>query len=326
MISNSLENLVKKMKIYVEKGQKGLSIEKMAEEKEIFLHFEPACLKPLKKIDVSDAQFFAVDCSTRTLKRAHNWGIYLFRATYATVKKREVQWGYKETLEPIFGSLRARQQIMREIRMELESMVALSKLDTLKENDYLFLDGASYFGKKKGFHVSLYEKCREKGIILLAVSKQSPVLRDEKGRDFQAVLLDKAKYPLWVYYPVLKANTKEHLYGDVSVAKLYETSPRAFRIDLMSYLAENEVTELLAPLTAIAQDPRCVGYPVALWLAHDFSKIAEEKLFYYHDLIEKTLGEAGLRDELHREELSCSFADELHGFKYPFQMEWIEYA
>lgn len=326
IISDSLNNLVKKLKTYLEKGQKALSIERVAEEKDIFLPFEPDCLKPLKKMDAYNAEFFAVDCSTRTLKRAHNWGIYIFRAAYAAVKNREVKWGHKENLEVIFGNFRTRQQLVREIRMELESILALSQLNTLERGDYLFLDGASYFGKKKGFRVALYEKCREKGIILLAVSKQSPILRDERGRDFQAMLLDKAKYPLWVYYPVLKAHTKEHLYGDVSVAKLCEGSPRTFRIDIMGYLTENDVAELLAPLTAITQDPRCVGYPVALWLAHDFSKIAEEKLLYYYDLIEKTLSETGLREELHREELSCSFADELHGLKYPFQTEWVEYV
>lgn len=326
-MSSCLRDIAEKMRIYVEKGQKGFTdTEDATEEKEKFITFNPARIKPLSKVTEWPAQFFAVDCSTRTLKRAYNWGIYLFRVIFVSVKGRDVQWGHWELIQPFFGSFKARQIVQRKIRFELESKVALSKLHNVERGDYLLFDGASYFGGEAGFQVSLYEKCREKGICFLAVSKQSPILRDEKGRDFQAKVLGNTTYPTWVYHPVLLANIKEHLYGDVSIAKLCATSPRAFRIDVMKYLTEGDVTELLTPLTAISEDPRCAGYPVALWLAHDLSKMAEEKLLYYHDLVEDYLAEADLLKELRREEQSCSFADELHGVKYPFHKELIEYG
>lgn len=47
-------------------------------------------LKPLRKLDRTDEKFVAVDCSTRTLRRANNWGIYLLRTTYTLIEGRKV--------------------------------------------------------------------------------------------------------------------------------------------------------------------------------------------------------------------------------------------
>jgi hypothetical protein len=91
----------------------------------------------------------------------------------------------------------------------------------------------------------------------------------------------------------------------------------------MEYLTCIEIDELLSPLTAVAEDPRCLGYPVPLWLAHDFSAPADAKLLQYLDRIEKTLAETGILTEIRNEELSCSFADELHGVRYPFNREMV---
>ncbi len=93
----------------------------------------------------------------------------------------------------------------------------------------------------------------------------------------------------------------------------------------MGYLLREggAVEELLSPLTSVSEDPRCLGYPVALWLAHDFSAPSDSKLLHYYDLIEETLGSVGLLDVLHMEELSCSFTDEIHGVKHPFEWERI---
>jgi hypothetical protein len=92
----------------------------------------------------------------------------------------------------------------------------------------------------------------------------------------------------------------------------------------MEYLSNYEITELLSPLTFISEDPRCLGYPVTLWLAHDFSAPSDSKLLHYHDLVEETLASAGLLDVLRMEEFSCNFPDELHGVKHPFEWELID--
>jgi len=79
---------------------------------------------------------------------------------------------------------------------------------------------------------------------------------------------------------------------------------------------------VVSPLTAIAEDPRCLGYPISLWLAHEFSAPSNSMLLSYHDQVEERLSKAGLLETLRMEELTCSFADELHGTKYAFQWEW----
>jgi hypothetical protein len=77
---------------------------------------------------------------------------------------------------------------------------------------YLLLDGGGYFGGERKFRVSLYDKCEKKGINLLAISKNSPSLHDEKGRDLVATTYMMAPYDVWVYYPVRKADKDRSLY------------------------------------------------------------------------------------------------------------------
>ena len=110
----------------------------------------------------------------------------------------------------------------------------------------------------------------------------------------------------------------EHLYGDVSLVKLCGDSKHIFRCDIMESLTSSNVSELLSPLTSLSEDPRCLGYPVTLWLAHEFSGASNSKILQYYDLIEKELSTEGILEALRVEELSCSFADKIHGITNPF--------
>ena len=321
-----IRDIVDALRKYVEKGWSPVSIQ-LREEPKLLETPSKEKIKPLRRTEAKDIKFLAVDCSTRTLKRAHNWGIYIFRVSYALVQNRNVEWGHKEKLQFVPGDYLTRGRLLKRLRLEFESGMAIEKLDALSEDDYLLLDGASYFGEKKGFHILLYGKCQEKNVKLLAISKQSPILHDSRGRDLAATVYEMAEHPAWIYHPVKRANKKEHLYGDVSLIKLCAESPRVFRCDIMDYLLEKyEPSEIVAPLTSISEDPRCLGYPIALWLAHDFSGISNSKLLYYHGQLEKILKETGIFERVRREELSCNFPDELHGLKYPFEKELIEYV
>jgi len=321
-----IRDIVDALRKYVEKGWSPVSIQ-LREEPKLLETPSKEKIKPLRRTEAKDIKFLAVDCSTRTLKRAHNWGIYIFRVSYALVQNRNVEWGHKEKLQFVPGDYLTRGRLLKRLRLEFESGMAIEKLDALSEDDYLLLDGASYFGEKKGFHILLYGKCQEKNVKLLAISKQSPILHDSRGRDLAATVYEMAEHPAWIYHPVKRANKKEHLYGDVCLIKLCAESPRVFRCDIMDYLLEKyEPSEIVAPLTSISEDPRCLGYPIALWLAHDFSGISNSKLLYYHGQLEKILKETGIFERVRREELSCNFPDELHGLKYPFEKELIEYV
>jgi hypothetical protein len=324
-ITTDLRLMKERLKEYVEKGR-AISFCDVKEEPVIAIKPEKSRIRPLKKMSFCDVHFIAVDCSTRTLRRANNWGIYLLRASYAKVKGRSVDWNFEERMFTLLGEAYVRRRLLQDARLELESEMALKLMADADEHTYLLLDGASYFGGERKFRASLYEKCEKDEIKLLTISKQSPTLRDEKGRDFAAAAYTLAEGSTWVYHPVIKANMHEHLYGDVSLVKLSEESPRVFRCDIMDYLSNQPVDNLLSPLMTIAEDPRCIGYPIVLWLAHDFSAPSESQLLNYYDLTERKLKDAGVLDTLRREELSCNFTDELHGNRYAFNREWIDYT
>jgi len=337
-IKQDLVKMKKKLIEYINKGRVA-EFHGLGEESAMAVKPDKSKIKPLTKLKNYGGTFLAVDCSTRTLKRANNWGIYLMRVAYASVEGRNVVWGYEESIASTVGDRQARSNFLMDQRLQLESEMVLKilheesedsvsisnkTLSGLSEGDYILLDGASFFGGKRGFYTLLYEEALRKKVTLLAVSKQSPMLHDEKGRDFMAATSMLAHYPTWVYHPIREANKDKHLYGDVSLVKLCQDSLRTFRCDIMEYLTNREVSELLSPLTVISEDPRCLGYPVALWLAHDFSSPSDSMLLHYHDQIEETLVDGGLLDVLRLEELSCNFPDELHGVKHPFRWEWIE--
>jgi hypothetical protein len=339
IIEADFTDMEKKLQCYADKGRVAGGAE-VIEEPMISVRADASLIKSLKKIGAHGGSFTAVDCSTRTLKRANNWGVYLMRPAYAIVKKRAVDWDFEERICTAVGDAHSRSNYLKDIRIELESQMALKLLHnkddlyydhangrsyydhTNGRSNYLLLDGGGYFGGERKFRVSLYEKCEKEGISLLAISKNSPSLHDEKGRDFIATVQNMARYDLWVYHPVRKADKDRSLYGDIAVVKLCAESSHVFRCDVMDYLTRQDICELLSPLTSVSEDPRCIGYPISLYLAHEFSGPSDSMLLSYYDQIEEKLGAAGLLETLRREELSCSFADEIHGVKHAFNWEW----
>jgi len=326
-----LADMERRLKFYVDKGRVAGSAE-VRKEPLISIKPDASLIKPLKKVTTYNGSVVAVDCSTRTLKRANNWGVYLMRASYATVKGRQVDWSYIERLCTVVGDAHVRRSFLQDFRIELESQVALNVLHKAVSDSYhvhgdvrsmyLLLDGGGYFGGERKFRVSLYDECEKRGINLLAISKNSPSLHDEGGRDLVATTYMMAPSDVWVYYPVRKADKDQSLYGDIAIVKLCADSSHVFRCDVMGYLTQQDVVDLLSPLTAVSEDPRCLGYPISLYLAHDFSGPSDSMLLSYHDRIEEKLGDAGLLEVLRREEGSCSFADEIHGVKHAFEWEW----
>ncbi len=329
-IDSDFSEMEKKLKVYIDKGRVAAANE-TNEAPIINTKPDPSRMKPLKRFNAFDGCFMAVDCSTRTLKRANNWGIYLMRPSYATVKKRVVDWGYRERLCTVVGDAHTRSNFLTDIRIELESQMALELLDKQMtqyyehkdpRSNYLMLDGGAYFGGERKFRVSLYDQCEKEDLSLLALCKNSPSLHDDKGRDFMAAVNILASHDLWVYHPVRKADKDKALYGDISVVKLCSEGLHVFRCDIMDYLSNVEASELLSPLTCISEDPRCLGYPIPLFLAHEFSTPSDSMLLSYVDQIEQKLRDAGLLDVLRQEELTCSFADEVHGVKHAFEWEY----
>ena len=330
-IEVDLNDMEMKLKYYVDKGRVTGSTE-IIKEPMISVKPNVSLIKPLKKNTTYIGSFVAVDCSTRTLKRANNWGVYLMRASSATVRNRQIYWNYSERVCTVVGDAHVRKSYLQDFRIELESQIALSVLNQAVSNSYfvhddvrsmyLLLDGGGYFGGERKFRVTLYDECKRRGIKLLSISKNSPSMHDEKGRDLVATTYMLSPYDVWVYYPVRKADKDRSLYGDIAIVKLCSESSHVFRCDIMDYLTQKDIIELVSPLTVVSEDPRCLGYPISLYLAHEFSAPSNSMLFSYHDQIEEKLRATGLLENLRREEGSCSFADEIHGVKHAFEWEW----
>ena len=330
-VDADLVQMEMKLRCYVDKGRVAGGAE-LREDPLVAVKPDASLIKPLKRMNSFSGSFMAVDCSTRTLKRANNWGIYLMRVSCATVRGRDVDWNYSERVCTVVGDSHVRRSFLQDFRIELESQMALKFLKDATfqpyyvhgdaRSMYLLLDGGGYFGGERKFRVSLYEECEKKGLPLLAISKNSPSLHDEKGRDLVATTYSLSPYDIWVYYPVRKADKDRSLYGDIAIVKLCADSSHVFRCDIMDYLTNQDINALLSPLTSESEDPRCIGYPISLWLAHEFSAPSDSMLLYYHDQIEDALKNAGLLETLRREERCSSFADEIHGVKHAFEWEW----
>lgn len=330
-IQLDFSEMEQKLQFYIDNGRMADG-SPVKEEPLIAVKPDASLVRPLDKVTTYMGSFIAVDCSTRTLKRANNWGVYLMRASCASVKERAVDWSYKERICTVVGDSHVRRNYLQDYRTEIESQLALSKLnEALSEPShvhgdvrsmYLLLDGGGYFGGERRFRVSLYDECEKAGARLLAISKNSPSMHDDKGRDLMAATTYiTASYPLWTYYPVRKADKDRSLYADIAIVKLCADSPYIFRCDIMDYLAEQDIGDLLSPLTCVSEDPRCVGYPISLYLAHEFSAPSDSMLLSYLDQVEVKLNEAGLLDALQREERSCSFSDQIHGARHAFERE-----
>src|SRR3990170_6663343 len=333
-VEMDFSNMEAKLRCYVDKGRVASGAE-IREEPMVNVKPDAFLIKPLQRTTDFSGSFMAVDCSTRTLKRANNWGIYLMRPSYVVVKNRVVDWGFKERVCTVVGDAYTRSNFLTDVRIELESQMALELLRnengisyyeyTDPRSNYLLLDGGGYFGGERKFRVSLYERCEKIGLTLLAICKNSPSLHDDKGRDFVATASALSPLDIWVYHPVRKADKDKSLYGDIAVVKLCKESNYVFRCDVMDYLNTSDIPELVSPLTSVSEDPRCLGYPIPLFLAHEFSAPSDSMLLSYHDMVEERLENVNLLENLRREERCCSFADELHGTKHAFQRErWNE--
>ena len=71
------------------------------------------------------------------MKRANNWGIYLFRTAYALVRRRDVHWDYEERVHTVVGDAYVRRKILQDVRLNLESEIALRLVRDADESNYL---------------------------------------------------------------------------------------------------------------------------------------------------------------------------------------------
>lgn len=315
-IDNDIKKVVSNLKHYVDHGRVMTTAEGRYEP--LIIEQVESKFKNLHKTDLKD--FLAIDCSTYRLRGASNWGVYLHRVAWVSVKNnREIDSLHEDRMTTAIGDSFDRRRKNRVDRFNFESKMALKIIKGC--SGHLLLDGGSYFGggeedfgKGRRYNKDLYYDCEKLNISLLTISKQSPTLHDIRGRDYLAKLAYNC--PLqkcWVYHPVRKSNFHENLYGDIAAVKLCVDSPLVFRCDVMKYLAESKMIEdVLSPLVAVSNDCRCLGYPVPLYLAHKRTKIIEPKYFLYKYRVKDLSEKEGIEDILSLEEQISGFSDKLH--------------
>jgi hypothetical protein len=138
------------LKCYVDKGRVAGASE-VREAPMANVKKDTGLIKPLRRRRDFVGSFMAVDCSTRTIKRANNWGVYLMRPSFSVVRNRVVDWGFKERICTVVGDAHTRSDFLTDARIELESEIALELLHNETaalyyehqdpRSDYLFLDG-----------------------------------------------------------------------------------------------------------------------------------------------------------------------------------------
>lgn len=322
-LENDLNDMVRQLAKYVNVGR---PVDRLTVGGEPLTVLDVDLTKyiPLQKISyvAIHNRFLAIDCSTIPLNHANNWGIYLFRVAYALFEppeKKIVKWGFFDKIRTLVDTSDKRRDMLQNERVEFESQTALNVLREfgLTSDDYLFLDGIGYFGGTRQFRVSLHDECERKGIRLIAISKNSKSLFDNKGRDLIAYLLRSTFLHLWAFqHPLLIENKNEHRYGDTYIAKFGSDSKVAFRSDIMGYLRKEDPATILSPLTSMAEDPTCEGYPAVLRQAHDFTQInSYAKRLEYYTAVEDKQRKADILDVLRSEETVASFTERLHGEK-----------
>ena len=279
-------------------------------------------LKPLKVFHSLMSTFAAVDCSSIPLLVGQNFGAYVLRVSSALVnQEKQVELTHKEHVFTVTGDELRRQKALETARLEYESHMGLFLCEKLADEDYLILDGASSFGGPRRFSVNLYQNAKQRRINLLTLAKNTKAMT-AKGTDFITTLLCESTLDTWLYHPYLEANLEEHRYGDMSFVKLHPSVPAAFRCDISEYLTENDLTDLISPLTALAQDARCLGYPVCLFLAHRNTQMSSPKMLYYRDELEKMLAiQPQTYHKILLEEKISSFRRQMYGVRNVWDWE-----
>ena len=337
-LSAEVENCIKRLKEYLDEGIK--ETEPIAEEQPAYEEIKPEKFKPLKPVKPSGL-LLSVDASSYPLMAANNWRIGVSRCAYVVVEVKGetpviVDEGYEDHL---FAVVCERRKLPYKIWEELrtfESNLALKKLKGFGSEDYCLLDGAAYFGGSRSFTQPLYDEARRRGVKMVMIPKNSPRLRDGRGRDLLASLsLEGSRLEslgslpaTWVYSPITKmAEIRSlRLNAEVSAVKLSPSSRRVFRCDVVDYLYmgvedKREVTvQTASELAYVARDARCDGYPAPLYLAHQHTSIPEAKLLEYEELVRRVLKEAGLLMELEAEVELAGFRKLLLGLGHDYQM------
>jgi hypothetical protein len=193
-------------------------------------------------------------------------------------------------------------KVLDRLRLFEEWKLARELLSELNSGDLLLVDGSlrATVAVPDSFLQEIAEKARERGVILVGVSKSTTLYWGDKSPLLPAVV--KRAQHLGIQRPWfskvgdLKSELElSHWFGTVYIAKLKNASDFAFRVDL-NRLEEYPEDKIFAMLSALARDPTFVGYPYPLAAAHQLVRISHAEVEDIRRRLQRQALQSGLSE------------------------------
>jgi len=164
------------------------------------------------------------------------------------------------------------------IRRFAELQLAVNMLDEMHKDDIVILDGdlQAKYTKENEYLEKLYTKAEKKNITITALSKTSQLLT-QNGNSLSVVLLKKAPFDEWYYYPIAEITSKAHQ-AEMYFLKLHKNSRYIFKFEI--YNKQNHDPKIFGLLKEQAKDPIFLGYPYGLIDADRYARVSNSELDY----------------------------------------------
>jgi len=175
------------------------------------------------------------------------------------------------------------------IRRFTELKIASELVNSLENNDIIIIDGdlkASFTNEVK-YLDDLYDKAKEKNIIIAALAKTSRLFTDS-GDSLITTLEEIAPENCWYYYPVVEISNDKHK-ADIFIVKLHKKSNYIFKFEVYKNVKYN-INGLLSLLKNNSNDPVFLGYPYGLVEADRFARVSNEEKEFLRTMIISKIG------------------------------------
>jgi len=185
---------------------------------------------------------------------------------------------------------------------ELQEYIALNEaIAEARSGDIILYDGGfDVFEPLRSVLTVIYKRAEDKDVDLLAVSKSSALFW---GEGLTLPFLQHTSYagglfvPGIPWYLDLKDKKVEHGQGrwdgETYIARFAGGSERAFRVDAPSYVRER-IGSALGKLVAHSCSSECLGYPHALFRAHEDVRISAQEGCLLRLRLMEMLGDMGM--------------------------------
>ncbi len=170
------------------------------------------------------------------------------------------------------------QNMINIARRFLELDLAAEAIDFTDEDGIVVLDGnlrACYPGEEDRLN-KLYEKAKEKNVLVSALSKTSNTITT-KGDTLNAALFNSTELEQWYYHPAYVPMSKEHK-AEVFFVRLHKLSKYIFTVDVQKDQAgEADMEKVLGFFAYYSRDAAFPGYLYGLVKADLLARVSNRE-------------------------------------------------